>query len=67
MRWLNAHLTIALPQEEYEKIRKHPEIKWGAVARKAMIQYVNELEKFKANLESQSEQQPENGKKDNYG
>lgn len=45
-RWLDGKICIALPQDEYERIRKHPEIKWGAVARKAVIQYLEEYEKF---------------------
>jgi len=45
VRWLNAKLSISLPEDEYERIKKHPEIKWGAVARKAVIRYLNELEK----------------------
>jgi hypothetical protein len=49
VRWLNAHLGISLPEDEYERIKKHPEIKWGAIARKAVIAYVNELEKMKEN------------------
>jgi len=47
VRWLNAHISVALPEDEYEKIKRHPEIKWGAVARKAVIWYANELEKMK--------------------
>jgi hypothetical protein len=46
VRWINAHLTVGLPEDEYERIKRHPEIKWGAVARKAVIQYLNELEKM---------------------
>jgi len=61
-RWLNAKLSISLPEDEYARIKKHSEIKWGAVARKAVIQYVNELEKSKELLE-QSKQQPDNEKK----
>jgi len=47
VRWLNAHISVALPEDEYEKIKRHPEIKLGAVARKAVIWYANELEKMK--------------------
>lgn len=43
-RWLNAHITIALPQDEYERIKSFPEIKWAVVARKAVIAYLLELE-----------------------
>lgn len=53
VRWLNDHLTIPLPHDEFLKIRKHPEVKWGAVARKAIIEYANELEKMKENMEKE--------------
>ena len=55
MRWLNAHLSIALPQEEYEKIKKYPEVKWGAVARKAVLKYLEEYEKFLETKDQSSE------------
>ena len=61
VRWLNAHLTIPLPEDEYARIKKHPDIKWGAVGRKAVIQYANELEKSRELLE-QSKQRTENQK-----
>lgn len=48
-RWLNANLTVSLPEDEYERIKKHPEVKWGSVARKALIWYLEELEKMKSN------------------
>jgi len=51
VKWLNAHVTIALPEGEYERIKKYPEIKWGAVARRLLIQYLNELEKSKGLLD----------------
>lgn len=56
VRWLNAHLTIEIPEEEYQRIKKYPDIKWGAIARKAMIQYLNKMEKFleEANKPDQS-------------
>jgi len=56
VKWLNAHVTIALPEDEYERIKKYPEIKWGAVARRLLIQYLNELEKTKAAMPNQSKQ-----------
>lgn len=60
MRWLNAKLSIALPQEEYEKIKKHPEVKWGAVARQAVLQYLAEYENF---LESNKPKQSSENEK----
>jgi predicted GIY-YIG superfamily endonuclease len=47
VRWLNAHLNIGLPEDLYERIKKHKEIRWAAVARELLIQYLNELEEAK--------------------
>jgi len=48
-RWLNGRITIALPNDEFERIKKHPEIKWGAICRKVVIEFLNEYEKMKEN------------------
>jgi hypothetical protein len=47
VRWLNAHLNIGLPEDLYEGIKKHNEIRWAAVARELLIQHLDELEKVK--------------------
>lgn len=47
VQWLIAHITVNLPEELYEKIKKHPEVKWAAVAREAMAKYVKMLEEAK--------------------
>jgi len=47
VRWLNAHLNIGLPEDLYERIKKHKEIRWAAVARSLIIDYLEELEKAK--------------------
>ena len=47
IKWLDAHVTIPLPEDVYERLKKHKEIRWGAVARDLLIQYLDELEKFK--------------------
>jgi len=62
VKWLNAHVTIALPEDEYERIKKYPEIKWGAVARRLLVQYLNELEKTREPMPDQSKQASENEK-----
>ena len=51
VRWLTANLTVSLPEDEHDRIKKHPEIKWGQVARKFLIQYLNDLEKSQELLE----------------
>jgi len=53
VRWLNAHISISLPEDEYKRIKKHPEIKWGAVARVAVLRYVAEIEKMKENASAE--------------
>jgi hypothetical protein len=59
VKWLTASLTVSLPEDEHDRIKKHPEIKWGQVARKFLIQYLNELEKSQELLEI-SKQAPKN-------
>jgi hypothetical protein len=51
VRWLNAKLTIPLPEDEYMKIKRHPEVKWGAIARVAVLKYADTLEKVKESIE----------------
>jgi len=38
-----AHLTLSVPKELYEEMRKHPEIKWSEVARAAIGEYLSKL------------------------
>lgn len=33
-----AHITLSIPDEIYEEMKKHPEIKWSEVARKSIIE-----------------------------
>lgn len=47
VQWLTAHLTVNLPEELYGRIKKHKEIKWAAVAREAMIKYLEMIEEAK--------------------
>ena len=39
-----ANITLSLPEELYQKLKEHPEIRWSEVARKAIQQYLDELE-----------------------
>jgi len=61
---MSMHLTVSITEEEYDRIKKYPEIKWVAVARKAVIQHLNELEKSQELLK-QSKQTPEMKEKSN--
>ena len=46
VRWLNNHITVGLPVDLYEKIKKHPEVRWSAIALAAMIAYLEKMEKL---------------------
>ncbi len=39
-----ANITLSLPEELYQKLKGHPEIRWSEIARKAIQQYLDELE-----------------------
>jgi metal-responsive CopG/Arc/MetJ family transcriptional regulator len=39
-----ANITLSLSEELYQKLKNHPEIRWSEVARKAIQQYLDELE-----------------------
>jgi len=55
VKWLNAHLNVGLPQELYEKIKKHPEVRWCVIARNSLVAY---LEKIETLEEKEDEQNP---------
>lgn len=33
-----AHITLSIPDETYEEMKKHPEIKWSEIARKSILE-----------------------------
>jgi metal-responsive CopG/Arc/MetJ family transcriptional regulator len=39
-----ANITISLPKELCEKMKRHSEVKWSEVVRKALSDYVDRLE-----------------------
>ena len=39
-----ANITLSLPDEIYQKLKLHPEIRWSEIARRAIIQYLEDLE-----------------------
>jgi len=41
------NVTFAVPEELHEIMRRHPEIKWSEIARKAMWEYAQKLELMK--------------------
>lgn len=38
-----AHLTLSIPDELYEEMKQHPEIKWSEVARRAIVEYLQRV------------------------
>jgi len=38
------NVTFAVPEELHEIMRRHPEIRWSEIARKAMWEYAQKLE-----------------------
>jgi len=38
------NVTLAVPEELHKVMKKHPEIKWSEVARRAMWEYAQKLE-----------------------
>jgi hypothetical protein len=38
------NVTFAVPKELHEIMRRHPEIKWSEIARRAMWEYARKLE-----------------------
>jgi len=38
------NVTFAVPEELHEIMRRHPEIRWSEIARKAMWEYARRLE-----------------------
>ena len=38
------NVTFAVPKELHEIMKRHPEIKWSEIARKAMWEYARKLE-----------------------
>jgi len=39
-----ANLTVSIPKELCEKMKRHSEVKWSEVVRKALSDYVDRLE-----------------------
>ncbi len=45
-----ANLTLSVPDELYEELKKHPEIRWSEVARQALAKKVEDLRRLDALL-----------------
>ena len=38
------NITLSVPPDLYRRMKKHPEIKWSEVARKAIVEYLAKIE-----------------------
>ncbi len=38
------HITLSIPGEVYERIKKHPEVKWSQAARQGILDKLGEVE-----------------------
>ena len=38
------NMTFAVPEDLFEVVKKHPEIKWSVIAREAMWEYARRVE-----------------------
>lgn len=37
------HITLSIPEDLYEEMKKHPEVRWSEVARRAIVKYLLQL------------------------
>ena len=44
------NITISIPQELYDKMKKYSEVRWSEVVRKALTEYVGRLEKVEGGV-----------------
>jgi metal-responsive CopG/Arc/MetJ family transcriptional regulator len=44
------NMTISIPSELCEKMKKHAEIKWSEVVRKSIADYINKMETVKGGV-----------------
>ena len=47
-----ANITVSIPQKLHEKMKKHSEVKWSEVVRKALTDYVDRLEEVEGGVVS---------------
>jgi hypothetical protein len=44
------NLTLSLPDDLYDEMKKHPEIRWSEVARQALVKKLDDLRRLDALL-----------------
>ncbi len=38
------NITLSIPKEVYERMKRYPEVRWSEVARRAIVEYIRRLE-----------------------
>ncbi len=38
------NITLSVPKDVYERMKRHPEVKWSEVARRAIVEYLKRIE-----------------------
>ncbi len=41
-----AHMTVSVGRDLYDRIRRHPEVKWSQAARQGILEKLSEVEGF---------------------
>jgi len=49
------NITVSIPQDLYNKMKKYSEVKWSEVVRKALVEYVGRLEIMERGVVSSDE------------
>ena len=47
------NITLSIPPRIYKKMKRHKEVKWSEVARKAIIEYLEKLEEGELEVSSE--------------
>jgi len=49
------NITVSIPEDLYNKMKKYSEVKWSEVVRKAVIEYIGRLEVMERGVVSSDE------------
>jgi len=49
------NITVSIPEDLYNKMKKYSEVKWSEVVRKALLEYVGRLEVMERGVVSSEE------------
>lgn len=53
------NLTLSVPDDLYEEMKKHPEIRWSEVARQALVKKLGDLRRLDALLRDSELRDPD--------